>query len=120
MHKESCIDQIVTNSNVLLAHGVADINLSDHQLVYVQRKKCKKPTKKAAFQGRSYRNYDANVFKNELIEQDWDEFFAKTDPNELWNIMLGKIIKVADEMCPVKTFNIKNIEIPGSLLKFWN
>ena len=33
-----------------MTSGVADINLSDHQLVYVQRKKIKMPTKKLVLQ----------------------------------------------------------------------
>ena len=86
---------------------MANINLSDHQLVYVQRKKCKMPTKKS-----SYRNYDANLFKGELIEQDWMEYYANEDPNILWEIMVSKINAVADMMCPVKTFNIKKYKDP--------
>ena len=110
--KNSCIDQIITNSDIVLSSGVADTNLSDHQLIFVQRKKCKMPTKKASFIGRSYRNYDENVFKNNLVEHDWREFFANEKPNIQWDIMLSKIIEVADEMCPVKTYNIKRFKDP--------
>ena len=55
LHKDSCIDQIITNSNVILANGVADIHLSGHQaaFIYVQRKPCKMPPKKVSFQGKS-------------------------------------------------------------------
>ena len=112
IHKESCIDQIVTNSNVILAWGVADINLSDHQLVYVQRKKSKMPIKKTTFKGRSYRNYDVNIFKQEIVEQNWNELFASTEPEKIWDIMLSKITEVADNMCPVKEFKIKKYKDP--------
>ena len=111
-HKESCIDQIITNSEAVLATGVADINLSDHQLVFVQRKISKMPTKKITFHGRSHRNYDTDLFTSELVEQDWTEFFANENPNDLWEIMLSRIINIADEMCPVKKFNIKKYRDP--------
>ena len=94
--KESCIDQIVTHSNIILSKGVADVNLSDHQLVYVQRKKGKMPTKKVNFQGRSYRNYNSIMFEDSLAEMDWEKFFGKNEPNELWDIMLENINNVAD------------------------
>ena len=111
-HKDSCIDQIITNSNIINTYGVADMNLSDHQMINVQRKKPKMPTKKNAFQGRSYKNYDGNVFRQELVEQDWDGFFAREDPKELWNIMLENINNIADNMCPVKSFKVKKYRDP--------
>ena len=74
-----------------MAQGVADINLSDHQLIYVQRKKRKMPTKKVEFLGRSYRHYDNDVFRNELVELNWEEFYASTEVDDLWNIMLANV-----------------------------
>ena len=41
--KNSCIDQILTNSNFIENSDVEDFNLSDHQLIYTIRKKPKKP-----------------------------------------------------------------------------
>ena len=87
---------------------MVDINLSDHQLIYVQRKKMKISAKKV-FTGRSYRHYDANTFKADLVPEDWEEFYATNVPNKLLEIMISKIRTVANVMCPTKKFNIKNI-----------
>ena len=70
------------------------------------------PTIKVKFTGRSYRFYDTDVFKNELVTQDWDEFYANNDPDKLWEIMLLNINNVADWMCPMKNVNIKKYRDP--------
>ena len=41
-NKNSCIDQILTNSNFVAHSGTQDFNTSDHQLIYIIRKKKKK------------------------------------------------------------------------------
>ena len=64
--KNSCIDQIVTDSNHIQHAGVADLNISDHQLIYFVKKKNKEHSVKISFEGRSYRNYDDQIFKNNL------------------------------------------------------
>ena len=43
VNKECCIDQIITNPDTVLSYGVVDIKLSDHQLIYVHKKKQKCP-----------------------------------------------------------------------------
>ena len=68
-YKNSCIDQIISNSIHVLDAGVDDINLSDHKLIYVIKRKRKSHTGKANFQGRSYRNYDVNNFETSLNEK---------------------------------------------------
>ena len=105
-------NQIVSNSNVVMECGVADINLSDHQLVYIQRKKQKMPTKRITFQGRSYKNFNTNDFKNDIVELDWDGFFASRDPETLWDIMFSNIMVTTDRMCPMKQFKVKKYRDP--------
>ena len=110
--KDSCIDQIITNSNHILEAGVADINISDHQLIYYVKKKGKDQTTKTSFKGRSYRNYDLEIFKNLLDDQNWDRFQQNEDPNILWDIMSGNIENAIDDLCPLKTFKIKKYKEP--------
>ena len=68
--KNSCIDQIVTNSNHIYQTGVADLNISDHQLVYFVKKKNKDHPIKTTFEGRSYRNYNTHDMIHYLDLQD--------------------------------------------------
>ena len=81
--KNSCIDQIITNVSHIQATGVGDINISDHQLIFVIRKKSKNVSSKMNFKGRSYRNYDVNNFEMDLNRKDWDRYDNIEDPNEM-------------------------------------
>ena len=56
--KDSCLDLVFTNSNIIARSGVGNINISDHQMVFATRKKVKFFKKKCDFIGRSYRNYN--------------------------------------------------------------
>ena len=60
------------------------------------------------FQGRSYRNFDTDTFKGNLLERNWDDLYKLTDPGETWDFILKNITQVLDTICPVRTFKIKN------------
>ena len=59
----NCIDLIFTNSNIIANSGVIELNISDHDLVYVTQKKQKVKHDKVKFCGRSYVNYETDLFK---------------------------------------------------------
>ena len=86
--KNSCLDQIITNSNHILKAGIANLNISDHQMVYFLKKKSKSNPVKTSFTGRSYINYDYNQFEEALNNCDWEDFNIQDNPNILWNIFL--------------------------------
>lgn len=60
------------------------------------------------FQGRSYKHYDEDSFRLKLCNTNWGRFYASFDVNTAWDELFNPIIKIADEMCPAKVFNIKN------------
>ena len=88
------------------------VNISDHLPVFVNRKKINVISEKAKFSGRSYRQYDTDVFANEFMNQNWDVFDQTTDPNLLWEIFCEKIVTILDRQCPMKTFSIKQYKEP--------
>ena len=110
--KNSCIDQIVTNSNHIYQTGVADLNISDHQLVYFVKKKNKDHPIKTTFEGRSYRNYNTHDMIHYLDLQDWGNFDQLNDPNRLWDLMLLNVSDSLDNICPLKNFKIKKYKEP--------
>ena len=55
--KNSCIDQIITNSNFIANSGTADLNISDHQLVFLIRKKNRMKNEKTSFWGHEEQNF---------------------------------------------------------------
>ena len=104
--KNSCIDLIFTNSDYISKSGTLDLNFSDHQAVYVTRKKNKIINKKITFKGRSYKNYNKDLFQDRLMEENWRSFFESDNPNKCWDILENKILLHLENMCPLKEFKI--------------
>ena len=74
------IDLIFTNSDLISQALVLDLNLSDHLAIMVTRKKMYTKPGKFEFKGRSYRNYDKELFQDRLTGLDWEGFFEVRDP----------------------------------------
>ena len=106
------IDLIFSNSDNIKATRVLDLNLSDHQVVMVTRKKAVVKKEKVEFKGRSYRNYDREVFQDRVLNSDWGNFFATRDPDTLWEIMESRILDVIEDMCPLKAFKVNKLREP--------
>ena len=104
----SLIDIALTNSKFICAAGTLDHFISDHQPIYLVHKKAKDNRPTAQFKGRSYRNFDSDKFRDELAKADWDTFYASSDPVQVWNTMQNFIVSTLDQMCPIRTFHIKN------------
>ena len=111
-NKNSLLDIFVTNSNFIYKSGVSNINLSDHQMILVTRKKVKTSKQKCSFIGRSYRYYKKNEFQDMITNADWSEYNKKNKVSDKWQEMLKIIHKAIDQMCPLKTFKIKQVKEP--------
>ena len=105
--KNSLLDVIFTNSDFICNSGVGNVSLSDHQLILATRKKAKIKKRKCTFIGRSYRNYNKDVFQNIVADADWTSFNNKATVSEKWNEMVNIIRNAIDTMCPVKVFHVK-------------
>ena len=93
MNTSSIIDLILTNSSYVHETGVLELNISDHNAIFVDRKKQKQDKPKIKFKGRSYRNYNRHLFQESLLNENWDLFFNMTDPNLCWDEMFEIISK---------------------------
>ena len=105
---KSLLDIVLTNSKYISRAGTLDHFISDHQPVFVVKKKGRDHIPKVEFKGRSYRNYDRKIFEQELLAYDWEHFYDMNDPEEAWAHFLDRITPVLDRMCPIRTFQIKN------------
>ena len=105
---KSLIDLALSNSKFIKSAGTVDHFVSDHQPIYILYKKSRDNRPTATFRGRSYKNFDKEKFCSKLTELDWDGFYDLTSPADAWNFLLGKLVSVLDEMCPIKTYHIKN------------
>ena len=105
-NRNSCIDLIFSNSDYISNSGTLNLNYSDHQAVFISRKKLKISKKRISFKGRSYKNYNKDIFQNNIIGDNWLTFFDSNDPNECWNILKNIILKHLNDLCPLKEFKI--------------
>ena len=108
----SLIDHIYSNSKCIKEYGNITLNINDHDMVYIIRKKDKSPDSSTSFKGRSYRDYDTASFQDSLQNRNWNDFYEKDDVNQAWAIMKESIILEIDEMCPLKTIKIKKQKDP--------
>ena len=88
------------------------INLSDHAMVDITRRKFPTSKDKTSFKGRSYKNYDTNILKEHLRSHDWETFYKTDDPNILWNEIDNIILEMLNNMCPFKEFRVKVMKEP--------
>ena len=103
----TCLDLILTDSDIIKEQGAYSINVSDHLPIFCIRKKCKLHKTKTNFQGRSYKNLDEDQLANLLREYDWTGF-ADMGIDEEWNVMFDRIKDTIDVLCPMKDFHFSN------------
>ena len=105
----SLLDVAFTSMKFVTAAGTLDSFLSDHQPIFILKKKEKNREKhEQEFEGRSYRNYDRHKFTERVAAHDWGPFYNAHNPNKAWEEMQNIIIQEADNLCPVKKFKIRH------------
>ena len=105
---QSLIDIAISNSKFVSGSGTLDHHISDHLPIFIVHKKGKDKRDKADFKGRSYRDFDKVIFEEKLLSCDWAGYYDIEDPTQSWEFVHQHITSILDEMCPVKTFHIKN------------
>ena len=105
---KTLIDLILTNAKYIEKAGALNHFISDHQPIFTIYKKQRDSRPEVDFRGRSYRNYERATFKDKLLECNWDEFYQIKDPNVAWDFILRKVVPILDQMCPIRSFKIKN------------
>ena len=71
------IDLTLSNSKLISSAGTLNHYISDHQPIYAIHKKSRDSRGTAKFEGRSYRNFDKQKFRESLGSIDWDECYSK-------------------------------------------
>ena len=101
-------DLIFTNCTCVRECGILGANISDHEAIYVNRKKEKEKFKITNSYGRSYINYSCQAFQRMLVNTNWTELEGVTDVNIYWEIIELKILKAIDSICPIKKIKVKD------------
>ena len=102
------IDLIFTNSEHISNHGTLNLNISDHEIIYISRKKKKEQFNLIKTIGRSYLSYNRELFQSQLINANWDAFQHISDVNLYWTNLENIIRETIDKMCPLRKMNIKD------------
>ena len=98
-----------TNVKYIKNAGSLDSFLSNHQPIFLLKKKVKTTGRsEQQFEGRSYRNYDKQKFIDDIMEQKWEYFYNATDPMKAWDEMLKIINREANKQCLAGTYKIKH------------
>ena len=96
-----------SNCDYILDHGTLDLNVSDHEAIFIVRKKGKEKFNIIDGHGRSYLNYNKEAFQANVRAADWSKLSDTLDVNEYWTIMEETIKRVADKMYPLRKIRIK-------------
>lgn len=101
------IDHIYTNSDIIQNSGTLNINISDHLPIFTVRKKPKLAAKLVSFTCRKLKYFDADFYKQKLLELDWTELYNSGDPEVGWCLLIGNIRKTLDSHYPLTDY--KNV-----------
>ena len=104
---KSLIDLIITDIEHCAAAGVINLHISDHQPVYLIKKKARDLRSRESFKGRSYIHYTKELLSDALTNEIKRGFRETENPNECWDMMENFLVEFLDTNCPIKTFRSK-------------
>ena len=61
---------------------------------------------------RSFKNFNASAFREDLKSAPWDSLRNCTTPDEMVEIWENMFLKIADAHAPVRTRRVRNKKIP--------
>ena len=102
------LDLILTNDKHVTMQGTLNLMISDHQPIFVVKKKLKERHKDATFRGRPYSKLNLEDFKNRLANLNFDNIYEIDDPDTIWDYIIKHIQDDLDVHCPVQTSRFRN------------
>ena len=105
---KTTIDLIFTNMEHCQLAGVIDLHMSDHQPVFVMKKKERDRRGKNDFKGRTYINYNKDLLSDSLTNAVKSNFNEAGDQNECWDRMENVQESFLNKNCLKKVFRTKS------------
>ena len=103
------IDLIFTNVKYLLEQGTLVNTISDHEAVYLVKKKLRCKATYEYIDVRSYQNYDKIKFQEDVkADIRWADFYASDNANVKWKVFESIIECHVDKYCPLKRIRIRS------------
>ena len=107
---KSTIDLIFSNMNFIAEVGVLKNQISDHQPIFIRRKKTREPKAFSTIWGRTMKDYNPGLFQSVILDDGrWQSFWnVNNTVNTQWDIMHEIIKDSADLCCPMKKIRLRN------------
>ena len=106
------IDLVLTNAQYIQHAGTLDTFISDHQPIFVVKKKQRSYKERANFEGRNYTKYDPDKFRNNHLDANWEKFYQGDEVDIKWGQMYGEIVRELNKQCPIEKFKQKLTKPP--------
>lgn len=103
-NRDTLIDHCYVRMAYPAERGTIDLELSDHMLIFVAKKKPLVKLEKTKYRGRDLRNFDPVVLYNKLQNHNWGRFYAIACPNRACEYLHSVILDVINVLCPLRTF----------------
>lgn len=110
------LDLIFTNCDHILHSDTWETSFSDHQPIYLIRKKARTKAKRTNFCCRTFNNYVKTDFQQDLVNHNWSELFEMECPEQAWSLLYDVFLELANKHCLFKEFTSKK-ELPEWLTK---
>ena len=94
---------IVNNEDRIVKSGVVPVPLSDHYLVFcIIKVGIRNKSKPKLIEYRSYKNFNANDFNNDLRNVPWHVIESESDVDEALSTWTNLFSAVADDHAPIR------------------
>ena len=77
--------------------------LSDHFTTYIIKKKNRENNKTVYRTMRDLTNFDAEIFRNLILNESWDNYDYSVNVEEVWFIFYNKMYDILTILCPFKS-----------------
>ena len=110
---KSCIDHILTNHKEFYRNcNAMDPGLSDHQLIFVSRKKAQHKRTIKHIKCRNFRHFDALKFQADVECIDWSSIYECTDVNVCAHLFRLYLIDICDKHAPYRLLKLREFAPP--------
>ena len=104
----TCLDHIFCNRDEIIASsGSVEVGISDHALVFAQRKLIHTRAKARFIRARLFRKYDPADFRHKLSQLNWTDVLEDRDPNSAWELFKKEFVKICDLVAPYGTIKVR-------------
>ena len=108
------IDLIYANcADKISCSGVRHTAIRDHSMVFPYRKVALNMCSgNNTITYRNFRKFDRQSFRNDISSQSWENVYAFSSPNEMWQVWKHTFLAIADKYAPLRTKRVRALTSP--------